>query len=137
MNRIYRYILLIAFFGLVIKGYPQTKSCMANLSSEEFKTQIDSFDNEMIIDVRHIDLKRDIIIENALYIPTRNDLIQFIDTLDRETPIFVYCAIGERSIAACKMLCEMGFQNISNLKKGIEEWEQKGYKVVNLEKEKQ
>jgi len=107
---------------------------MINLSSEEFITQIDSFENEIIIDVRHEDMKRDVIIENALYISTRNDLIKFVDSMDRDIPILVYCVIGERSVAACNLLCEKGFNHIANLKNGIEEWERKGYRVVNIGK---
>lgn len=136
MNRVYKYIIINLFLGLILQGYSQTETCMTNISSEEFKVKIDSFENEIIIDVRHADLIKEIIIEKALLLSTRNELNKFADTLDRETPIFVYCAIGERSIAACKLLCEMGFQHVSNLKKGIEEWERMGYKVVNPENEK-
>lgn len=132
MRRFYKYIFAFIFFGLLFKGYTQTKNCMDNLSSEEFKTKIDSFNNEIIIDVRHVDLKRDIIIENALYFPTRNDLIKFVDTLDRDIPILVYCITGDRSIAACNLLCEKGFNHVANLKNGIETWERKGYKVISI-----
>ncbi len=50
---------------------------------------------------------------------------------DKEIPIIVYCAIGVRSLTAAKILKEMGYKTVLSMAKGIEEWESRGYEVVN------
>lgn len=41
--------------------------------------------------------------------------------------IFVYCATGNRSTVASKILADAGFKRIYNLRKGIHDWARKGY----------
>lgn len=43
--------------------------------------------------------------------------------------IFIYCASGNRSTVASRVLIEQGFKRIYNLKSGIAEWTQMGYPV--------
>lgn len=42
--------------------------------------------------------------------------------LDKEKPVFVYCAVGGRSGQAAKTLSEMGFKKVVDLKGGYNAW---------------
>lgn len=46
-------------------------------------------------------------------------------------PILVYCATGNRSTVASKILVDSGFSNITNLRYGIVDWYKKKFKVVH------
>ncbi|WP_456387543.1 rhodanese-like domain-containing protein [Desulfolithobacter sp.] len=45
--------------------------------------------------------------------------------------IFVYCATGNRSTVASKILTDHGFKRIYNLRYGIYDWARRGYPVVH------
>lgn len=53
-----------------------------------------------------------------------------LDTLDRDTPIVVYCSVGYRSAGVTQTLREQGFTNVSNLKGSIFRWANEGRTVV-------
>jgi rhodanese-related sulfurtransferase len=42
-----------------------------------------------------------------------------LDTIPREAPLLVYCAMGARSAAACTRLAAHGFRRVYNLESGI------------------
>ncbi|BCO09089.1 hypothetical protein GF1_14650 [Desulfolithobacter dissulfuricans] len=44
--------------------------------------------------------------------------------------IFVYCATGNRSTVASKILADHGFKRIYNLRYGIYDWARRGYPIV-------
>jgi rhodanese-related sulfurtransferase len=44
--------------------------------------------------------------------------------------ILIYCATGNRSTVASRLLIESGFKKIYNLRYGISDWERCGYSVV-------
>ncbi|WP_457574677.1 rhodanese-like domain-containing protein [Desulfolithobacter sp.] len=44
--------------------------------------------------------------------------------------IFVYCATGNRSTVASKILADHGFKRIYNLRYGIYDWARRGYPVI-------
>lgn len=46
--------------------------------------------------------------------------------------IVIYCKAGARGVLATKMLQDMGFTNIVNLKGGILEWMKAGYPIVTV-----
>lgn len=71
-------------------------------------------------------------IENSSLIPVqvlRSNLHIIEDYKDE--PIFIYCRSGNRSTVAAQILIENGFNNIYNLRYGINEWLQKNYKISN------
>ena len=47
----------------------------------------------------------------------------------RETPVFLYCRSGNRSVTASKILMAHGFKKVYNLKNGINGWLKEGYPV--------
>lgn len=44
-------------------------------------------------------------------------------------PILIYCATGNRSTTASKILLDEGFKNVMNLRMGIMGWASKGYNI--------
>jgi rhodanese-related sulfurtransferase len=130
MKRHLLYIVLL-FFSCV--SLAQNKSCGRNLNARDFQVVIDSCSNEIIIDVRPTDIFKNKIIAGAIFVPSKEDLKKFMDTLDRDTPILVYCTIGKRSATVCNLLCEKEFKHVVNLSKGIENWKKRDFEVVNAE----
>ena len=53
-----------------------------------------------------------------------NELEQY-----KNHPIMIYCATGNRSTTAAKILLDAGFKDIMNLRTGIVGWASKGYNV--------
>lgn len=49
----------------------------------------------------------------------------------KNEPLFVYCASGNRSTVASRLLIDAGFTNVYNLRYGIGDWVRKGYPVEN------
>ena len=48
----------------------------------------------------------------------------------RNKDILVYCATGNRSTVAAKILIDQGFTRIANMRHGIADWYQRKYPVV-------
>ncbi len=53
-------------------------------------------------------------------------------TIDKKTPIVVYCTLGIRSNVVANKLKKAGHTNLRNLYGGICEWKNKGYPVVDV-----
>ena len=50
--------------------------------------------------------------------------------LDQDRPVLVYCRSGNRSARAAKVMEQLGFQTVYDLKGGITGWQKAGKKVV-------
>jgi len=62
-------------------------------------------------------------IENAKNIDVlQNDFVQKIERLDKNTPVYVYCRSGHRSMKAAQILKEHGFTKVYNLAGGYIAW---------------
>jgi len=70
-------------------------------------------------------------LENSILIPVQ-ELQSRINELRayKNNNILIYCATGNRSTVASKILIDSGFMKISNLKNGIAEWAKGQYRVV-------
>jgi len=68
---------------------------------------------------------------NAVLIPVQV-LQRRIDELSayRQRDILVYCATGNRSTVASKILIDQGFTRIVNLRYGIVDWQQRKYPIT-------
>ena len=86
--------------------------------------------NPLILDVRTpAEFKRGHL-ENAVLIPVQ-ELQHRIHELSRykNNDILIYCATGNRSTVASKILIDKGFQRITNLRYGIYEWSKMNFPV--------
>jgi rhodanese-related sulfurtransferase len=48
----------------------------------------------------------------------------------KQEPVLIYCASGNRSTVAAKLLIDAGFEQVINLRRGIAEWNRAGLPVV-------
>lgn len=53
-----------------------------------------------------------------------------IEGLDRDDAYLLYCRTGIRSARALLLMSSLGFLELYNLTKGIEQWKREGYEVV-------
>lgn len=51
----------------------------------------------------------------------------------KSSPIVVYCRSGSMSAQAAETLANAGYTNVWNLKQGMQEWQQEGYPLLNLQ----
>jgi len=70
-------------------------------------------------------------IENSILIPVQ-ELQSRFNELDsyRNMSILIYCATGNRSTVASKILIDSGFNKILNLRRGIVDWYKKQFPVI-------
>lgn len=74
----------------------------------------------VVIDVREPNEIKNKELPNSINIPINNisEKIQEI-VPDKEQPILVYCSSGSRSIFACQILADYGYNKVYNLQGGL------------------
>lgn len=127
-------IQVIIFSG--IRAQEITDSVIKSVDPEEFYIQMHLHDYHFLIDVRSRLEYRISRIPGAILAENRSVLHALTDTLDRETPLLLYCTTDTRSSASAKHLAEKGFMNIFVLEPGIIGWKSAG-KEVDKKKVKQ
>ena len=60
-----------------------------------------------------------------------SELCNRTEELNKSKKTVVYCRSGRRSATASDILIEDGFERVYNVLGGINEWEERGYPVVN------
>ena len=101
------------------------------LSAKEFQDKITELGNVVILDVRTPDEFNGGTIENAVNADiTSYDFTNVAQTLDKSTPVMVFCLSGGRSKDAAKALRNMGFNTVYELKGGILKWNAENLPVV-------
>ncbi len=66
---------------------------------------------------------------NAVLLPPKQDIPQWILNMDRDQPIVLYCSVGYRSENVGRELQKEGFTNVYNLYGSIFDWVEKGYPI--------
>lgn len=97
---------------------------MADLTQEQWKTQLENDDNAFILDVRTAEEVAEGIIPNAAIIDIYKGqgFIYEVEELDKTKNYYVYCKSGGRSAQACAVMNQLGFKNTYNLAGGFTEW---------------
>ncbi len=93
---------------------------MKETTVEELKKKIDQEEDFILLDVREPYEYQISNIDGKL-IP-QDDLPDRLDELDKSKEIVVMCRSGARSAKACNFLEKNGFNNVSNLKGGVNAW---------------
>lgn len=108
--------ILGSFFGMSAQESDHIKV----LEVKEFKEEITK-SNVQLIDVRTAQEYDSGHIKNAVHIDfyQSDKFVAFFKTLDKSKPIYLYCRSGSRSRNASKILEDLGFQEIYDLKGGI------------------
>lgn len=92
------------------------------LESTAFEQKI-AEENVQLVDVRTESEWNEGIIEGALLIDfLQDDFATKVEELDKSKPIAVYCRSGGRSGKASKLLKDLGFNEIYDLKGGYLNW---------------
>lgn len=99
---------------------------MDEITVQLLKEKIDDNQNNfLLLDVREPfeQYQSKIDIENSVLIPV-GELADRIDELEdyKDNEIICLCRSGGRSAQACELLQEEGFENVKNLKGGINKW---------------
>ena len=96
-----------------------------NLTQEDWVSQFETDENAVILDVRTEAEFNEGIIANAINIDIHlgQGFISEIEALDKTKNYYVYCRSGMRSVKACEIMYQLGFENAYNLIGGITEWD--------------
>ncbi len=70
-------------------------------------------------------------LEDAVLIPVQDFQRRLGELVThKQDPVLVYCASGNRSTVAAKLLVDAGFVQVANLRRGIAEWDREGLPTV-------
>ncbi len=97
---------------------------MADLSQQEWASQLENDNNAVIIDVRTEEEVSEGYIPNAINLDIfkGQDFIDAIKKLDTDKSYYVYCRSGARSGQTCSMMNQLGFEKAYNLMGGFSNW---------------
>lgn len=87
-----------------------------NLPLDAFVKKMDQFPQGQVLDVRTPNEWAGGKVKNAHLINIQDpEFLKKASKLDKEKPLFIYCAVGGRSSQAAQMLSKAGFKQIYNL----------------------
>lgn len=116
---IIQWILFILIIAFLVRRFMPVKG-ITNISVQEAKDKFK--DNHVqFIDVRTPGEYKANHRKPFKNIPLSN-LANKMDKLDKEKEVVVICQSGMRSAKAAKMLKKQGFQNVNNVKGGMNAW---------------
>lgn len=85
----------------------------------------------LVLDVRTPDEYSRGHLKEAVLIPLQQLQVRWREIADHTNQdVLIYCATGNRSTVAAKILIDNGFKRIFNLRQGISGWEREKYPVV-------
>jgi molybdopterin/thiamine biosynthesis adenylyltransferase/rhodanese-related sulfurtransferase len=109
----------------------QAKSEVEPLDLEQVRDMIRRHEPITLVDVREGDEWRAGHLPTAIHIPRGFLELQIDDALpDKEAPIVLYCAGGNRSAMAAKTMRDLGYSNIRHMVRGFSGWRDAGFEVV-------
>ncbi|KTD24531.1 rhodanese-like domain-containing protein [Legionella maceachernii] len=96
----------------------------------ELKKRLDANPNLCLIDVRELHEWQTLRIPGALHIP-KDELPFSIEAKipDCDTPIYLHCKGGVRSLYAANCLLTKGYKEVYSVDGGIAEWAASGYPI--------
>jgi len=100
----------------------------------DFYALINEKNNEVIIDTRGEGAFENRRIVGAINVGNMEKLKAFCDTIDKDTPLLVYCDVGTKSRYVCKYLVDHDFVKVYNLKGGIVKWANAEYPIEEKKK---
>ena len=124
--KIYKYILLIAFFSTLAACSFQAPEYLQMISSTELNKVMEKED-VFLMDVHTP--RQPHIKGTDLFVPY-NEVEAYKDRLplDKNMPIYIYCAGGPMGNAAARALHDLGYNNLINLEGGANAWRSSGFK---------
>jgi molybdopterin/thiamine biosynthesis adenylyltransferase/rhodanese-related sulfurtransferase len=106
------------------------KAGISEVDVRDVKSVVDTRKGAKLIDVREQDEYVQGFIPTAQWIP-RGFLESRIEDLvpERDTPVILYCAGGNRSAFAARTLREMGYTNVKSMAGGYSAWKRAGHQA--------
>ena len=93
-----------------------------NIGVSELKRRLGE-PNSVVLDVRsESELSEGSVPGYKMINVSRPDFAEKVSKLDKDKTYFVYCRAGGRSAKACKMMADLGFENLHNVRGGILAW---------------
>lgn len=136
MKKVLVYILVFIFSLSVYAQNPKGFDKMCNGYIEGTVTmampqQLLSDTNAIILDARELKEYNVSHINGAIYVGYDNFVMQKVNALEKDKPVYVYCSIGYRSEKIGEQLQRGGFKNVYNLYGGIFNWKNSGFPVID------
>lgn len=100
----------------------QAQNSKSRLNAIEFHQKLNKNKGAIIIDARPAYKFTEDRIEGAILAEDQKSLELLIKDLPKSDPIFVYCQIGDRSKKALKVIKNLGFTEVYELKDGLVTW---------------
>jgi len=101
-----------------------------DIDATEMHQLISESAEPIILDVRTEGELAGGMLPNAQHIDFYNaDFEDQLSKLDKNRPVFVYCAAGGRSGKAKKMMKNLDFKEVYNLKGGFPTWQSAGFEI--------
>lgn len=124
------YYIILFFLSISVCSKAQQYQ---NVDAKTFKDLIAKTPKKVIIDVRTNNEVAQGVLKEAIQIDYSSPNFETkLDKLDKNKPVFVYCAAGGRSGKAANILTKKGFKQVYNLDGGITAWQVAGYKTSTL-----
>ncbi|MBT3277239.1 rhodanese-like domain-containing protein [Candidatus Thioglobus sp.] len=120
-DQLFTTITLIVLIALLIGNIVADKLKKYEDIDSAGATSLMDNDNLIILDVREKKERKSGYINNDIHIPLSNVKSQ-LDKLDKNKSILVYCRSGSRSAHIAGLLTRNEYENVYNLKGGIQAW---------------
>ena len=116
-------IITMSIFGSIFGMSAQQSDQIKVLEVADFKKEITKT-NVQLLDVRTAGEYSAGHIKNALNVDVLNQktFTKYAKDLDLDQPVYSYCRSGGRSQTASKLLVELGFKEVYDLKGGYLNW---------------
>ena len=120
----------ITILMLLVVAYTQAQHGSI-LSVADFEKQVTTKTEKVVLDVRTpSEFKGGHLAEATLMNVNDSNFKDQISALQKDKPVYVYCAAGVRSNKAAKILKQEGFTQVFELSGGIQAWQAAGKPVV-------
>ncbi len=116
-------LITMSILGSIFGMSAQQSDQITVLELTDFKKEITKT-NVQLLDVRTAKEYSSGHIRNAINVDilNQNSFTKYVKDLDVEQPVYLYCRSGSRSQSASKLLVELGFKKIYDLKGGYLNW---------------
>ena len=119
-------LMITILVPLFVLASTMTLMAKKNINTRKAYELIDERDGDsdfVILDVRTPEESAEGYVENAVNIDFYEDVFpDELDGLDRDKTYLIYCRSGSRSGKTFKMMENLGFKDVYNMKGGIESW---------------
>ena len=107
----------------------KTQAAFVNVKPEDFKKLMKDKAG-LVLDVRTpAEVAKGKLPQAAHIDFYKSDFNKQVEELDKNKPVYVYCAVGGRSGKAMSKMKAMGFKEVYNLAGGFNAWKKLGYEI--------